>query len=97
MTTTPCMRALAPGYDTSPACHGDTYLQGCEDEVIAGATHIMSRHACQQTKTLVFCTDHSKAEYVAAKVGATAATRGMVACGAALGYVSVNVNVNNGM
>ena len=68
------------------ACRDDTYLQGCEDAVIAGATHIMSRHACQRSKTLVFCTDQSEAEHVAAKLSATVAMRGMVACGTALGY-----------
>ena len=29
------------------ACHDDTYLQGQEDAVVAGARRIMSRHACQ--------------------------------------------------
>ena len=46
----------------------------------------MSRHACQRSKILVFCTDQSKAEHVAAKLGATVAMRGMVACWTALGY-----------
>ena len=34
------------------ACHDDTYLQGQEDAVVAGARRIMSRHACQPRKTL---------------------------------------------
>ena len=46
----------------------------------------MSRHACQRSKILVFCSDQSKAEHVAAKLGATVAMRGIVACGTALGY-----------
>ena len=46
----------------------------------------MSQHAYQRSKTLVFCTDQSRAEHVAVKLGATVAIRGMVACGTALGY-----------
>ena len=34
------------------ACHDDTYLQGQEDAVVAGARRIMTRHACQPRKTL---------------------------------------------
>ena len=63
-----------------------TYLPGSEDAVIARATHLISRHACLRNKTLVVCTDQRKAEHVAAKLGATVATRGIVAYGTTLGY-----------
>ena len=63
----------------------NTCLQGCEDADIARATHILSRHACQRSEILVFCIDQSKAEHVAAKLGATVAPRGGVAGGTALG------------
>lgn len=42
------------------ACHDDTYRQGCEDAVIAEATHITSRHTFQRSKTLVFCTAQAR-------------------------------------
>ena len=64
------------------ACHHDTYLQGQEDAVVAV---IMSRHACQPRKTLVYCVDPDRARNVAAKLGATVATGSIVACGTALG------------
>ena len=69
------------------ACHDDTYLQGQEDAVVAGARRIMSRHACQPRKTLqlVHCADPDRARNVAAKLRATVATGGIVACGTALG------------
>ena len=50
------------------ACHDDTYLQGQEDAVVAGARRIMSRHVCQPRKTLVYCADRAKARNVAAKL-----------------------------
>ena len=55
------------------ACHDDTYLQEEEDAVVAGARRIMSRHACQPQKTLVYCADPDEARNVAAKLGATVA------------------------
>ena len=67
------------------ACHDDTYLQGQENAVVAGARRIMSRHACQPRRTLVHCADPDRARNVAAKLGATVATDGIVACGTALG------------
>ena len=67
------------------ACHDDTYLQGQDDTVVAGARRIMSRHACQPRKTLMYCADPDKARNVAARFGATIATGGIVACGTALG------------
>ena len=67
------------------ACHDDTYLQGEEDAVVVGARRMMSRHACQPRKTLVYCADPDKARNVAAKLGATVAAGGIVACGTALG------------
>ena len=63
------------------ACHDDTYLQGQEDAGVAGARRIMSRQACQPRMTLVYCADPDKAWNVAAKLGATFATGGIVACG----------------
>ena len=66
-------------------CHGDTYLQGQVDAVAAGARHIMSRHAMQPRMTLVYSADPGRARNVAAKLGATAATGDIVACGTALG------------
>ena len=67
------------------ACHDDTYLQGQEDAVVAGARRNMSRHACKPRKTLVYCADPDKARNVAAKLGATVAAGGTVACGTVLG------------
>ena len=67
------------------ACHDYTYIQGSEEAVIAGAARIMSRHACQRQKTLVFCADADKAHHVAAKLG-TVSPAGVVACGPALGH-----------
>ena len=64
--------------------HDDTYLQGQEDAVVAGARRIMSRHACQPRKTLVYCADSDRARNVAAKLGAIVATGGIVSCGTAL-------------
>ena len=65
--------------------HDDTYLQGQEDAVVAGARRITSRHAWQPRKTLVYYADRDRARNVAAKLGATVATGGIVACGTALG------------
>ena len=45
------------------ACHDDTCIQGSAEAVIAGAARIMSRHACQRQKTLVFCADADKAPH----------------------------------
>ena len=67
------------------ACHDDTYLQGQEGAVVAGARRIMSRHACQPRKTLVYCADPDRTRNVAAKLGATVATDGIFTCGTALG------------
>ena len=67
-------------------CHDDTYIQGSEEAVIAGAARIMSRRACQRQSTLVFCADADKAHHVAAKLGATISPAGLVACGTALGH-----------
>ena len=61
------------------ACHDDTYIQGGEEAVIAGAAHIMSRHACQRQKTLVFCAETDKVHHVPTKLGATVAPDGLVA------------------
>ena len=95
----PLLFALAYAYQTTlheaqeraaeaavTACHDDIYLQACDVAVIAGARHIMNRHTRQRSKTRVLFTDQSKAEYVAAKLDATVAMRGRVACGSALGY-----------
>ena len=68
------------------ACHDDTYIQGSEEAVIAGAAWIMNRHACQRQKTLVFCVDTGQAHHVAAKSGATVSPDGLVVCGTALGH-----------
>ena len=54
------------------ACHNDTYIQGSEEAVLAGAARIMSRHAYQRQMTLVFCADADKAHHVASKLGAGA-------------------------
>ena len=71
------------------ACHDDTHLQGqCAPEegaVVAGAQRIMGHHACQPRKMLAYCADPDRARNVAAKLGATVATGGIVACGTALG------------
>ena len=78
------------------ACHADTYIQGSKEAVIAGAARIMSRHACQCQKTLVFCADSDKAHHVAANIGATVSPAGLVACGTALGYARlVDKHVQN--
>ena len=58
--------------------HDDTYIQGSEEAVIAGAERIMSRHACQLQKTLVFYADTDKAHHVAAKLGAAVSPDGLV-------------------
>ena len=68
------------------ASHNDTYMQGREEAVIAGAARIMSRHACQRQKTMVFCADVDKAHHVATKLGATVSPAGLVACGTAVGH-----------
>ena len=67
------------------ACHDDTYLRGQEAAVVAGARRIMSHHACQPRKTLVYCADPDRTQNVAAKPGAAVATGGFVACGIAMG------------
>ena len=67
------------------ACHDGAYIQANREAVIAGAARITSRSACQRRKTLVFRVDTGKAHNVAAKLGATDAPDGLVACGTALG------------
>ena len=68
------------------ACCDDTYIQGSEEAVIAGAARIMSRHACQRHNTLVSCAETDKAHHVAATLGATVAPEGLVACVTATGH-----------
>ena len=88
LTYQPTLSAAQDSAADAPAtaCHDDTYIQGSEEAVIDGAARIMSRHACQRQKTLVFCADADKAHRVAAKLGATVSPAGLVACGTALGH-----------
>ena len=69
------------------AFHDETYIQSSDGAVItaspSGGARIISHHACQRPKTLVFCVDAGKAHHIAAMLGATVAPDSLMACGTA--------------